>query len=246
MNMHATIVNDVVQAPLKNVAALATLVESVRERSQLSSGFGLFYGPSGYGKSRACEYARDNHDCLYVEVFDFWGRKELCRAVLSELGRTPKGTIADMMSEIGRHLGQRVGCGLIIDEADKLVDKNMIEMARDIQRLTNAPVILVGEESLPQKLAVYERCENRVLDFGLAQPCDVQDARILAGLIAPGIEIDGALIEKICQETRGRTRRVANTLLEIANYARNRGERAVTAAGYRGHIFNGVAPRRGA
>ena len=40
MNMHATIVNDVVQAPLKNVAALATLVESVRERSQLSSGFG--------------------------------------------------------------------------------------------------------------------------------------------------------------------------------------------------------------
>lgn len=244
MNMHTIEVKAPSIAILKNVSAMDTLVETIRERPQGSSGFGVFSGPSGYGKTVASTHAQNNSECLYVEVREYWTRKDFCRAVLTELGRKPKGTISMMMEEIVYVLGNDLGRGLIIDEADKLVDKNMIELARDIQEMTNAPVILVGEEKLPQKLMAVERVHNRVLDWVLAQPCDIDDARVLARMIAPALEIEDALLARICRETGGRTRRVSNTLFEAANYARNQGAKQLTAVGYRGRIFTGEAPIR--
>ena len=244
MNMHAPPDNILSPAPLKNVAAMVTLVQTLLDRPQMSSGFGVFSGPSGYGKSVASTYAQNHADCVYVEVREFWTRKAFCKAMLAELGQKPKGTIPDMMDDLLRVLGSEMGRVLIIDEADKLVDKGMIELARDIQEMTNAPVILVGEERLPQKLKAFERVDNRVLDWVLAQPCDAQDARVLAKMIAPGLDIEDALLDRICRETGGRTRRVSNTLFEVANYARNTGEKAVTLATYRGRIFTGEAPVR--
>lgn len=244
MNMHTVPVNSTSPAPLKNVSAMVTLVETIRSRPQMSSGFGVFSGPSGFGKTVASTYAQNHCDCVYVEVREFWTRRSFCEALLEELGQKPRGTIAQMMKEIVYVLGNDLGRALIIDEADKLVDKNMIELARDIQEMTNAPVILVGEEKLPHKLKAFERVDNRVLDWVLAQPCDAQDARVLARMIVPGVEIEDALLEKICRETGGRTRRVSNTLFEVANYARNAGAKSLTLAGYRGRIFTGEAPIR--
>lgn len=244
MNMHTTTVNAGQPAILKNVAAMLTLIETLRQRPQMSSGFGVFSGPSGFGKTVASTYAQNHEDCVYVEVREFWTRKSFCEAVLRELGRKPKGTIAQMMEEIVYVLGSDIGRAVILDEADKLVDKGMIELARDIQEMTNAPVILVGEEKLPQKLKAFERVDNRVLDWVLAQPCDVEDARVLARMIVPGVEIDDPLLAKICRDTGGRTRRVSNTLFEVANWARKQGEKTLTLATYRGRIFTGEAPVR--
>lgn len=245
MNMHTTPVKHTTPALLKNVAAMMTLVETLRDRPQLSSGFGVFSGPSGFGKTIASTFAQNNSDCLYVEVRHYWRQKDFCRGILSELQQKPKGTISQMMDEIIYILGNDIGRVLIIDEADKLVDKKMIELARDIQEMANAPVILVGEEQLPQKLKAFERIDNRVLDWVLAQPCDVQDARALARMILPGIEIDDALLERFCRETGGRTRRISNTLFEAANFARNNGATALTVANYRGRVFTGEPPIRG-
>ncbi len=66
---------------------------------------------------------------------------------------------------------------------DKLVDKGMIELVRDINKAAQVPVLLVGEELLPQKLEQYERVHNRVLEWVLAQPCDLADARAQANLL---------------------------------------------------------------
>lgn len=245
MNMHTTPVNTSAPALLKNVAAMLTLIETIKGRPQMSSGFGVFSGPSGFGKTVASTFAQNQSDCIYIEVREFWTRKAFCQALLEELGQKPRGTIPDMMREIVRTLGNDIGQTLIIDEADKLVDKGMIELARDIQEMTNAPVILVGEEKLPQKLQACERVHNRVLDWVLAQPCDLADAKLLARRIVAGIEVDDALLERICRETGGRTRRIANTLFEVANVARTSGEARITLENYRGRIFTGEAPVRG-
>lgn len=247
MNIHTTAVNPARAnsiAPLKNVSAMMSLIETIRNRPQTSSGFGVFSGPSGYGKTVAATYAVNKRDAIYIEVRDFWTRKSFCEAMLEELGAKPKGTISAMMREIGYVLGGDIGRAVIIDEADKLVDKNMIELARDVQEMTNAPVILVGEEKLPQKLKAFERVDNRVLDWVLAQPCDKQDAKVLARLIAPGVEIADDLLESICTRTEGRTRRVANTLFEVATFARNAGATSLTLASYGGRVFTGQAPMR--
>lgn len=245
MNMQTPTVKPNSIAPLRNVSAMISLIETIRNRPQTSSGFGVFSGPSGFGKTVASTYAVNRNDCIYIEVRDFWTRKSFCEALLEELGTKPKGTISTMMREIGYVLGADIGRAVIIDEADKLVDKNMIELARDVQEMTNAAVILVGEEKLPQKLKAFERVDNRVLDWVLAQPCDLSDAKVLAKLIAPGVDIADDLLTSICTRTEGRTRRVANTLFEVGTYARNTGEKALTLASYGGRIFTGQAPIRG-
>lgn len=245
MNMQTIPVKATSIAPLKNVAAMLVLIDTIRNRPQTSSGLGVFSGPSGYGKTVASTYAVNRSACLYIEVRDFWTRKSFCEALLEELGVKPKGTIAAMMKEIGYVLGSDVGRAVIIDEADKLVDKGMIELVRDVYEMTAAPVILVGEEKLPAKLEAFERVHGRVLSWVLAQPCDLEDTRVLATLIAPGVDIADDLLNRIRDQTDGRTRRIANTLHELAIVARNSGVRAFSAESYAGRIFTGQAPVRG-
>ncbi len=232
MNMHSTPVKGGSTAILKNVSAMMTLIETVRQRPEQSAGFGLFYGRSGYGKTVASTYAQNEENCLYIEVREFWTRRDFCVAFLEELGQRPRGTISAMMREIIALIGMDYGRAIIIDEADKLVDKRMIELARDLQEMTRAPVILVGEEQLKNKLAVYERCDGRVLERVEALPCDAEDAGELAGMIAAGIDVDYELLDYIVAEAKGSTRRVANALYKVSNLARSRNLNRVTVADY--------------
>lgn len=246
MTMNMPPVNTGTIAPLRNVAAMMTLATTLLERpAYSSSGFGVMSGPSGYGKTVASTYAVNRLDAIYVEVRSFWRAKTFCEAILRELERQPKGTVSAMMEEIAFVLGSSAGRPVIIDEADKLVDKGMIELARDIQEMSRAPVILVGEELLPQKLKRYERVDNRVLSWVLAEPSDVEETRVLAGIICPGIELAEDLLARIVSMTGGRTRRIANTLNEIGLRAKTEGRRDYDAASYRGPIETGEAPVRG-
>lgn len=211
MNMQTTPVKDRRTAFLKNVSAMETLVETMRERGSGSSGIGVFSGPSGFGKTVAAVHCQDQCNCLYIEARSHWRPRDFCRAVLIELGREPKGSVSQMMEEIILVLGRDIGRVLIVDEADWLITGHMIELVRTVQEKSRAPVILVGEEKLPERLAQHERCHNRVAEWVLALPCDVQDARVLARRLAPDVEIDDALLTKFCADTKWRARRIANT-----------------------------------
>lgn len=246
MNMNTPIVKPGTIAPLRNVSAMVTLAKTLLERpSHISSGFGVMSGPSGYGKTVASTYTVNRLDAIYVEVREFWGRKDFCKALLREMEREPKGTIAAMMEEITFVLGSTSGRVVIIDEADKLVDKGMIELARDIQEMTSAPVILVGEELLPKKLQRVERVHNRILSWVLAEPSDLDDTRVLASILCPNVQLADDLLAKIVAKTGGRTRRIANTLHEIAIRAKTEGATSYDAASYAGPIETGEAPVRG-
>ena len=88
-------------APLKNVAALMTLIETLRNRAIGLPGFGVFSGYSGFGKSVASQYAMNRTGAIYVEVREYWTKKRLCEALLNELGEIrPRGTVARMMDDI--------------------------------------------------------------------------------------------------------------------------------------------------
>ena len=232
-------------APLKNVAACLALCEAlISARSRLPN-IGVFAGFSGYGKSIAAQYAWNTLGAVYVEVRDFWTRKMFVQALLSELGQNrPRGTIGELMLEVIGILGDMPPKLIIVDEADKLVDKKMIELVRDLNEAADVPVLLVGEELLPAKLVDYERVDNRVLDTVLAQPCDLDDTRCLARFLFPRLSIADDLLDHIRQRTGGKARRIATTLHEAEQWARKSGLAELTLATYRGRIFDGVAPRR--
>lgn len=232
-------------APLKNVASCLALVDTLVHRPAHLPNIGVFSGFSGYGKSMAAQYVWNRTGALFVEVFDFWTRKKFCQAILAELGvARPRGTIGDMMDQIIARLGDDPARPVIIDEADKLVDKNMIELVRDINKAAQVPVLLVGEELLPQKLEQYERVHNRVLEWVLAQPCDLGDARALADFLYPQLTIGDGLLEAICDQTQGKARRIATTLHAAAAFAQNFGLGELTVDNYRGRVFTGETPKR--
>ncbi|WP_319774444.1 ATP-binding protein [Breoghania sp.] len=232
-------------APLKNVASLMTLIETLRNRAFGLPGIGVFSGHSGFGKSVAAQYAMNRTGAIYVEVRDYWRPKRLCEALLNELGEMkPRGTLAKMMDDIIYRVGDAPDRALIIDEADKLVDGCMIELIRDIHETTQAPVVLIGEENLPKKLEKHERVHNRVLDFQLANPCDQEDTAALARLLVPDLRLSSDLLEDVRTRTSGRARRIATTLHEIGQHARNNGLTEIDRASYGGRIFTGETPIR--
>lgn len=232
-------------AALKNVAAAFAVAQRIIDRPAGVDGLGLFYGPSGYGKSKASTYVQNKTGAVYLEVFDFWTKRTFCELLLAELGvDKPKGTIAGMMQQALRLLQDDPNRLMIIDEADKLIDKGMIELVRDLYKGARIPILLVGEEKMPQKLEAYERCENRVTAYGMANPSDLDDARRLATLYHPRLSFGDDLLTEVLSKTRGNASRIVTSLSEIAQFARANHLTSIALGDYDGPFFTGKAPRR--
>ncbi|MCJ2050867.1 AAA family ATPase [Methylobacterium sp. J-070] len=229
-------------AALQNVRMMMALVRKLQGRRPHLPNIGVMHGPSGYGKSQAAIYAQNKSNAVRVEVGDSWTRRTLMKAILVELGVTPRGTVADMVERAVELLGEEIDRPLMIDEADKLVDKGMIELVREIAECSQAPVILIGEEALPSKLVKVERVHNRVLDWAPAEPCDREDTRKLADLYTPHLTLSDGLLDRVCERSEGRARRIVTNLDHIAEWARHHGAQAVDE-GYDGRFFTGEAPK---
>ncbi len=242
-------VNPAVRSPaaIKNVSSCLMVMETLRRCPPGIPNMGLLFGLSGYGKTVAATYAQNVTNAVYIEVFDSWGRKKFCEALLQSLGVfTPRGSISEMMDKIVGLLGDDPSRAVIIDEAHMLIRRGMLQLAREINKRAGTPILLVGEETLPAQVALHENVDNLVLDEArlAAQPCDVADAKVLAKLLYPQINIGDDLLEAVCSETRGCTRRVASTLSSIATFARNHSRSEIGLAGYEGRIHDGLTPRR--
>lgn len=211
-------------APLRNVAAMAVLVERLTARGPHLPGFGVFHGFSGYGKTYAAIHAQNSTGGPRVEVGDSWTKKTLLRAILKELGvHEPRGTVADLAEQAIGRLAEPGHPPLFIDEADKLVDKGMIELVREVQEGSQCPVILIGEEVLPQKLERFERAANRVLEWCMAQACDLSDAKKLAVALAPRFSFSDEFLTRVVAESEGRARRIVTNIDRCVEWARSVG-----------------------
>jgi DNA transposition AAA+ family ATPase len=232
-------------AMLKNVAAIYTLAEELRSRPPHLPGIGVVHAPSGYGKTHGAIYVQNRMQALRVEVGDSWTKRTLLQRILIEAGQQPHGTIADMAEQAIMFLGDDPLRPLIIDEADKLVDKGMIELVREIHEHSQAPILLIGEELLPAKLARIERTHNRILSWVAAQPCDAEDTRALANLFCEDLKLSDDLLEAIRTRSEGRARRIVVNLNRIIEFARQKGTRSLDLKGYSGGaFFTGQPPQQ--
>ncbi|GLK74699.1 ATP-binding protein [Ancylobacter dichloromethanicus] len=229
---------------LKNVAAFMTLATQLIDRSPHLPGIGVCYGPSGYGKTYASIFCQNKTRAVRVEVGESWTRATFLRMVLIELGVEPRGTISGMAERAKAALGDNPRRPLIVDEADKIVDKGYIELVRELQEHSGAPVLLIGEEKLPTKLERIERVANRVLDWMPAQPCDIEDAHHLANAFCPNLTISEDLLDEIRRQSQGRARRIVVNLAQVQEIARNRGITAVDRSAWgRAEFYTSKAPR---
>lgn len=231
-------------ALLPNVVALQTLVDRVSNRHLDLPGMATFYGPSGHGKSMAGQYVANTFDAVLVQCKSTWAKKDMCTAILRELGLPSKGTINAMAEIIAETLilEDRV---LIVDEADFLVQKRMIEILRDIHESSKAPVILIGEEVFPQKLRSWERIHNRMLDWVRAEDGGLHELQLLARIYAPQVQLSPGLEERVLRESANNIRRICVNLNQIAEQAALNGATSMSETDWgKRAFFTGEAPHQ--
>lgn len=232
-------------APLTNVKLCMQALERAMNRDRHLPGLVCFYGPSGWGKSSAASYAYNKLGAYYVECRSTFTRKAFLAEILKELGIPPLKTIHDMFDQVIEVLGEG-DVPLIIDEMDYLVDKNMVELVRDLFEGSQAPVLCIGEEGLPKKLAKWERFHGRILDWVPAESVTLADATHLANLYCAGLEIREDLLIRIHELAAGSARRVCVNLALVEEEARKKGLTGIGLDEWGNRSFyTGDAPRRG-
>lgn len=209
-------------APLRNIAHMESLIGKIMNRPAHLPGIGCFSGPSGFGKSTAGAWIAAKYNCVYVEVRSTWTRKAFLEAILKQLGIRPEKTVYQMMDQVAEELAlsHRV---LMLDEFDHAVDRNLVELVRDIYEQSKTPTLLIGEERLPQKLQKWERFHGRIMDFIQAQPADINDARALNSHYVPEVTVADDLLQVLVTEARGSIRRIVTNIERISQFAKGEG-----------------------
>lgn len=229
-------------APLRNVMLLNALINRVQSRDYDLPGLACFFGPSGYGKTKAAVWNAQETRAYWVEVKSTWSRKKFAEMILRSMGIAPGRTIGDMVEQIGDQLS-RSERPLLIDEADLVAKDGMIGIIRDIYESSQGTVILIGEENLPQTLRKWERVHNRMLDWVAAQPADIREVGLLARMKCSGIEIAPEVQQLVLEKSQARARRIVVNLRQITEYALSSGKTAITLTDARKiTFFSGEAP----
>lgn len=236
------IVGGVAQITNLNLCDIA--IERAVSRSANLPGLVCFYGPSGYGKSMAANYVANVRRARYVQAKSVWTKKHFLKAILFEMGIKPGGTIPEMADQVAEELAAS-GRPLIIDEMDHLVDRNAVELVRDLYESSQAPILMIGEEALPAKLKKWERMHGRVLAWVPAQPVTIDDARQLATLYCRHIKVEDDLLARLVEVAHGSVRRVCVNLELIQEKALTAGKDVINLAHWgKGELYTGEAPKR--
>ncbi len=233
-------------APLRNVLLLRAVMEQLTTRTASLPGIGVFYGHPGMGKSMACAAAHSAHrGSVYIEVRDHFTKKSFLEAILADMAIKPERTAGMMFDQACDEL-LRSRRPLIVDMADYLVKRHLVDTLLDLYEGSGAPVLLVGEEMFPAKLQrESERFYDRVLVWRLAEFCDAGDARKLAALYSPDVEIKDDLLGRMLEDAKKIARRLATRINNVRAEAKKLGLRSVDAKAWGDRPFyTGDLPAR--
>jgi hypothetical protein len=233
-------------ASLTNVALALKLTASLIERPQNQPGLGVFCGFSGLGKSTALSVAANKYRAVYVACRSFDTKKSLLTSITHEMGIEPgRATVPELVAVIADEL-MKSGKPLFLDDAHYMVNRNLIELVKDLYESSGAPILLAAEERFPKQLKRWEQVDNRVLYWQLAEPCGLADAKKLAQLYAPKAAFGDDWLGQCCKSVRGITRRVCVNIENARREAEESGHRGeITLKWWADRAFyTGDAPTR--
>lgn len=215
--------------PLKNVSLCTRALERAIGRANHLPGIVEMHGPNGFGKSYSACYCMNEYNAVYVQAQSTWTRKAILLAIAKALGLT-SGVSGKTMYEITEVVSERLALSnrpLIVDEMDHIINQGAVEVIRDIYEGSLAPILLIGEENMPNKLRQWERFHGRILDFVAAQPADAEDARILAEFYCPKIKLEADLLASLAEAAGGSIRRICVNLDLIQETALGAGKKVI-------------------
>ena len=127
-------------------------VMSVCQSCQDDMGLGIIVGRSGYGKTYALRTYAKMDRVAYIECDDTMGCKDLLEAIEAGLGmvRASYGSVWKRVNKIRDFLNVNGGYLIIIDEADKLINKYTVakmEILRGIFDQADVGIVIAGSRS---------------------------------------------------------------------------------------------------
>jgi len=222
---------DALTAPLSNVILAFEMLNRLVDTPEHLTPLGVFFGFPGYGKTKSLTYAANKHGALYLEVGASWTLKKFCQVLAGELvGRGEiKKTVTDLVEQIIEALAME-SRPVIIDEFDHVTNmgEKSVNTIREILDKARCPIVLIGEENLPARLARWPRFDSRVRSWVAAQPCTVEDAVHLADMYAREIKIEEAVLADMTAQASGVTRRVCHGIETVREMAAVKGLTTVT------------------
>lgn len=231
-------------AQTKSLALCDMAIGHAQNRTPSLPGMIALYGPSGVGKSVAAHYVATRRRAYYVQAKSVWTKKFFLQAILREMGLSSNKTLPEMLEQAAQELAAS-NRPLIIDEFDHLIERNSVELVRDLYESSQAAILLIGEERLPDKLKRYERFHGRVLDWVPAQLADLDDARTLASIYCPDVEVADDLLTLLVKKATGSVRRIVVNLERIHETALSCGWPVASRELWADRpIYTGQAPKR--
>lgn len=201
-------------------------MDQLQNRQHGMPGIGVLSGAPGLGKTSALTRLAHPADInsVYVACRSFETTKSLITMILRELGAPAKDhwSIGMMFEMACTQFGEQ-GRPLVVDEADRVAEKNTIEMLRDLHDIGQVPILLVGEEHLKRKLASkHERFHDRVLVWARAMPADDSDLTKLVAHYVPGLKIEPEARKAILHKSGGIARKIVTTLHALGELSKTR------------------------
>jgi len=144
----------------KNVKRFIHGVEVINTPIKGRIGNGLFFGPPGTGKTDVGQWYASQHDVPYIRAKDISSRRSLLSNIVAELGEAPGYLTDTLFNQIVEQLIERPRV-IIIDEVDYLIRGGAVEVLRDINDMTNTPIIMMGMENVDKKLKQFRHLYDR-------------------------------------------------------------------------------------
>lgn len=214
-------------AMTKNVKRFIRGVEMVGTPIKGRIGNGLFFGAPGTGKSEVGQWYAAKESVPYIRAKDISSRRSLLSNIVAELGEAPSYTSAALFDQVVEELISRPK-PIIIDEVDYLVRGGAVEILRDINDMTNTPVIMLGMEHIDKKLKRFRHLYDRFTTVVRFDLFDRDEVETLATQICTA-KLSKCAIDFIANDGQGKLRLTTSWFTRAEQLAKRNNFPEITA-----------------
>lgn len=218
----------------KNVKRFLHGVEVVSTPIKGRIGNMLAYGPPGTGKTDVGQWYAATNDVPYIRAKDISSRRSLLSNIVGELGEAPAFRSDDLFNQIIEALIERPR-PIIIDEVDYLVRGGAVEVLRDINDMTNTPVIMMGMEHIDKKLKRFKHLYDRFVITVKMEIFNREEIAELATEICK-VQLSSCAIELISKYGKGKLRLTTTWFTRAEQLANRNKLDKITGAHLRAYI----------
>lgn len=211
----------------KNVRRFIAGVDVVNTPIKGRIGNMLAFGPPGTGKTDVGLWYSNQHDVPYIRAKDISSRRSLLANIVAELGEAASFRTDDLFNQIVEQLIERPR-PIIIDEVDYLVRGGAVEVLRDINDMTNTPIIMMGMEHADKLLKRFRHLYDRFTTVVKFELFDKIEIAALAESIC-AVPLSDCAVEYIERSGQGKLRITTTWFARAEQLGRRNGLDIVTS-----------------